>query len=195
MNRQIFQLPMHAIGPRHPLRLGAGHAAAAHDMGAHHLEQARLHWQRQHRRARLRPRGVGRGHFMQRKHLLRARRKLDFHHRQQRPACPVHHVVAERVVEHGGMVCAQAHLAARGLVMKAVAQQRQQRVVVRKRRQQVMLPLTETGHGRSKNQRMQRRRFQLVAHDAINRLGLQKMVGVNRLGRAAPGFDFLRKYA
>ena len=162
-------------------------------MRADDLQQARLHRQRLHRFARLRPGGVGHGHFVQRQHLPGAGGELDFHHRQQRPARALHDVVAQRVVQHCGAIAAQLDLAARRFVVKAVAQQRQQGVVVGKRAEQVMLSLAKTRHGGSKDQRMQRRRLQLVAHGAVDRLGLQKVVGIDRLRRAAPGLDLLVK--
>ena len=58
-----------------------------------------------------------------------------------------------------------------------------------------MLAFAKTGYGGGKNQRVQGRRLQLIAHEPVNRLGLQKMIGVDRLRRAAPGLHFLLKNA
>ena len=57
-----------------------------------------------------------------------------------------------------------------------------------------MLRLSHARHGRRKNNWVKRRRFKLVADWAVDRLGVQKVVGVNGLWRALPGFDFLLKH-
>ena len=78
--------------------------------------------------------------------------------------------------------------------MKAIAHECQQRVAMRKSLEQIMLAFPDAWHGGCENKRVQWRGFELVANRPINGLGFQKVVGVNGLGRAAPGFDFLLEH-
>lgn len=55
--------------------------------------------------------------------------------------------------------------------------------------------ITETAHGGGHQQRMQRRRFELVADGTIDGRRVQEMVGINRLRRARIGVDALREQA
>ena len=109
-------------------------------------------------------------------HLLGPGCKLNFCHGQQGPPGALHHKRVQGVVEGGAAICPQAHLAARRLGGKAIAQQSQQDVVVAKLAQHVGLGLAIAGDAGRKNDGVYGGGFELVAHAPVDGVDAQKVV-------------------
>ncbi len=172
------------IRPHHAQPLVVRQRAAAHHVGRYHLGLQHLVRQAVDGLPGRVPRAVAARHFMHRRDALGASRELDLGHGEQRAPHAIPHVLRDRIVEHRRAGAGQRDGAAHGLGMEAVAQQRQHALQVGELAHHVRMAGAETGHGGRQQQRMQRRRLQLVADGPVDGVRVQEMVRVHRLRRA-----------
>ncbi len=130
--------------------------------------------------------------FVQRHHRLRARGELDLGHREEGAARAVPQVGRHRIVEVGSRVRAQPHAAAARLRVEAVAQQRNGHLGVGELRHQARVPLAETRQRDADEDRVHRRRLELVARRTVERMGVEEMVRIDRLWSAGVSVDATR---
>ena len=182
---------MSAVRTDHTQLGPPGHGAAAHHVGTHDAGQVRLHRQHADGLPRLDPAAEGRSHLVHRGHGHGAGGELDLRHAQQRPPGALEDEVGERIVEQGRAVAAQAHAPPWRLLVKAIAQQRQQGLRPRKVLHRTGHAGTEAGQRDRGQHRVQRRRFEFVADGAVDGVDAEEVVAVYRLRRTMPAFDGL----
>ncbi|MCY1410915.1 hypothetical protein D9M71_262940 [compost metagenome] len=189
MDRQVGQLvvPAEAVADR-PLRVLA-HGATAHHVGTAEAGAVELQAQAIDHCASflqgLHIAGIG----VQRHHRLRPGSELDFRHGMEGAADAVPGVVGHRVVEHRGVVAAQADRAFRAVRVETVAHQGEDHVGMRQLLHAQRVVDAETAEQRGRQRRVQRRHFQLVGHAPAGAVVPLEMVRIDRLRCAVERVD------
>ncbi|MNO78768.1 hypothetical protein D3C76_699200 [compost metagenome] len=182
-------MPAEAVGHR-VCRVFA-HGATAHHMGAAQACAVQLQAQAVDQRAGFLQRLYVTGVVMQRQHGLRAGGELDLRHAVEGATDAVPGVVGHPVVEHRGVVAAQAHRAFRAVRVEAVAHQGEDHVGVRQLFHAQGVVDAEAAKQGGGQRGLQRRHFQLVGHAPGDPVVPLEVVAVDRLRRAVERVDRL----